>query len=433
MPTFDSSCRIVGEIDHAGEFRFVPQTDPPSPEAVEEEDDPGALMFSSGRAYYVDEATKNSVVLDMTLSSTVFGTIFDGLGKTIGIVNGTNDGPRRLRLKFIRDQITSSGDYVFVNDTFDGVYFDDAAGFRSRWIRTRGDDAAPRILVGCVKSCGPSRVDGESHVFDDAVSWIPSAFKRSNEGLLELLAPGRMPKKIINELRQNGVPVKLASAKIPTATKEAFLIEVPQGSERWAKENLPGKSGITSAKYVLTTAGGSYTANASMPDGTLIPSSWSPEKAGEMWTEAACKVKSVFTPHFRNVRVSPCQQSTGDFNVPEFCFVANLEGHTSDNGGFSSANLGRKVDDGFFIQSQVQLSAMDVQSKRSSTGYIERITYYVVTSLFARQKADVPPEKGSFHELGYFRIGRSSQELDETILGVIQQLVMAGEYRCPNK
>jgi hypothetical protein len=73
---------------------------------------------------------------------------------------------------------------------------------------------------------------------------------------------------------------------------------------------------------------------------------------------------------------------------------------------------------------------MAVRSSASPTGFVERLTYYVVESKFARQPLSAPVERASFRNIESYDVGKSAKEVDEAILGVVQQLVNASDFRC---
>jgi hypothetical protein len=82
------------------------------------------------------------------------------------------------------------------------------------------------------------------------------------------------------------------------------------------------------------------------------------------------------------------------------------------------------------VHTEFELEAMAVESTVSPTGHIERLKYYVIESKFARQPPNASAAGGTYRDIEYFRVGKSSGEVDARLLGVIQQLMMSNDFVC---
>jgi hypothetical protein len=85
------------------------------------------------------------------------------------------------------------------------------------------------------------------------------------------------------------------------------------------------------------------------------------------------------------------------------------------------------------VRSELSFEAMQIRNRLSLSGYVERLTYYVKESKFSRQPPNVPASRAVYRDIEHFQVGRSDTDVDEQIMGIVQQLVMSSTFPCENK
>ncbi len=421
-PQIGDDCRIVGWVDRSFDVVFLKPVPEGTPVDIVEQDFQRYPEFGK-RAYLREPTRKWEIILDVQRSRALTGVAVNASGTIAAIVRGVNDSPRHLALEFLAQGAVHKGRYVAISDDYDSpmqTYF-----IESRLKKISGDVDAAEVLHWCdEKRCKNFQTENISAAgFGGAISWIPDRFTSPVEGNVVLVAPGKTRTQILQTLTQLNVP-----AKIKAVFEDQFTVRVPGGSEQWVIKNLPGKGGIQGANYEFGPSGGSGTVRQSFADGTLI-SSWSPGVGAALWSQAACKLKSALAPHFRSTAVKQCKRGA-DTEIPELCFDATVEGHTAEQGVFLSTNLQRKLDNQFLVRSGLEFTVMKIPSPYSPTGFVERLVYYVKETRVARQGPSDPAEKASFTDVERKRISISNSELDDIIVGEIQEIIVTASFEC---
>jgi hypothetical protein len=263
----------------------------------------------------------------------------------------------------------------------------------------------------------------------------PGSEDRTSPGTICLTVKGDRLTELERIFKHNGAVLTRFPDNDDTCNNQRAF-RVPIGLESWAIRYAKSVPLVSNVRPLRTTAGGSGIFKRRLPTGTLFTEKVTPENLFRVREDIACKLTTRLAPSFRSVQIIPkCGDRADNPFGRGTCYVFRLEGHSSDPTGFSSQNLHRLIDNGFWVSAKVGVEATYYEDypDLAKRGPAERLDTYVVSSQFWRAPATSDPGKGTFREIQNYQLGVDADDLDDYISDQISGLFKSGPFVCDAK